>query len=193
MLPMPHSGFQKSKPNPPVLPPVHSIQATPVGPPTQPEFPSGYNFALAKNGAVAAGGKDPQLLIDGEEKYDGGTGFGMTYWQNTPTPFFTVTLKKPVLIDCIRFLLWDLDDRSFRYKLEVCADEQGKDWTMIADRSAPTDFCKSWQNISFKAQTIKIIKLTGTYNSANNGFHVVELQAFFGAPAKRLNDDSLDF
>lgn len=165
--------------------------------PVNPEYPLGYNFALASNGGTATGGSDPGQLIDGNDSnYSGGTGFAMTQWRATPPQAFVITLKKAVTLDAIRVLLWDrAEERYYRYKLEVCADEKGAEWTMVSDRSGPIEQCKSWQVLRFKAQTVKQIKLTGTFNSANNGFHVVELQAFNGCPpaAPSVSTDSLDF
>jgi hypothetical protein len=173
------------------------LPATPVPLPLPSAYPPGYNFALASNGATAAGGTDPEQLIDGNDsRYTPGTGFATTQWRATPAQPFVVTLKKAVTLDAVRFLLWDLaEDRYYRYKLEVSADDKNPEWTMIADRSGPIEQCKSWQVLRFKAQTVKQIRLTGTFNSANKGFHVVELQAFNGCPPSTpsASTDSLDF
>ena len=153
-------------------------------------YPRGYNFALAANGATAEGGHGANLLIDGDDtSYNGGSGFAYSNWKTTPAQFFTIKLKSPVTLDSIRFLLWDQDDRYYRYTLEICADEKGEKWMMAADRSAETDHCKSWQPIQFEPQTVKQIRLTGTFNSSNNEFHVVELQAFYRPlPLKEILD-----
>lgn len=180
-----------------LVPASATTPTTPVPLPLPSAYPPGYNFALAANGATATGGTDPEQLIDGNDsRYTPGTGFATTQWRATPTQAFVVTLKKAVTLDAIRFLLWDLsEDRYYRYKLEVTADDKNPEWTMIADRSGPIEQCKSWQVLRFKAQTVKQIRLTGTYNSANKGFHVVELQAFNGCPTSTpsASTDSLDF
>jgi hypothetical protein len=146
--------------------------------------PAGTNYALAANGATATGGSRPEELIDGNDAhYSGGTGFATSTWNTTPVPSFLITLKEAVPIDCIRILLWDRDEtRFYRYKLEVCADEKGTAWTMAADRTGPAEQCRSWQTARIKPQPVKLIKLTGTYNSSNSGFHVVEVQASVGLP-----------
>ena len=59
-------------------------------------------------------------------------------------------------------------------------------WSTIVDRTAPTNRCRSWQEISFNPTIqARYLRLTGTYNSnnggANNGFHVVEWEVY-GAP-----------
>lgn len=151
--------------------------------PVPPELVPGYNFALAAHGAKASGGKHPELLIDGNETvYTGGDGFADHPWNATPRQSFQVELKRPSEIDCIRFLLWDLDERFYRYKLEISNDPAGKVWTLITDKSGPDDACRGWQILRFPALTTKFIRLTGTYNSANSGFHVIELEACIFPP-----------
>lgn len=139
-----------------------------------------FNYALAAHGATATGGCQPEALIDGEcSAYDGGTGFGWTHWDAKPREAFIVTLKNPVKLDTVKFLLWDRDEeRFYRYVLEICSDPSGDKWEIIADRSRETDECRGWQVVCFADRIVKRIRLTGTYNSATDGFHVVELQAF---------------
>ncbi len=162
-----------------------------------PAFPPGYNFALAAHGATATGGSDAVQLIDGNDSnYSGGTGFATSQWRATPPQAFVIKLKQAATLDAIRFLLWDRsEERYYRYKIEVCENDKGTDWTLVADRTGPLEQCKSWQVLRFKAQSVKLIRLTGTFNSANNGFHVVELQAYHGLPAAApsASADSLDF
>lgn len=154
------------------------------------------NYALGTNGAVAAGGQYANLLIDGNDtEYTGSKGFAMTQWNNNPPQFLLVTLKQPTSLGCVKFLLWDRsDERFYRYKLEVSAAETGEEWKMVADRSDPAAECKSWQVVTFAPQMVRRIRLTGTYNSANAGFHVVELQAFVEAPPpKDAEAERMDF
>lgn len=157
----------------------NAILASPNG-----TYPQGYNFALLNHGAKATGGTHPEALIDGDfTDYSGGTGFATTTWGAKPAQFFLVTLRFPVTIDCVRLLLWDRDeDRYYRYKLEICADDKGETWLLAADHTGPAEQCRSWQVVRFKPQPVKLIRLTGTYNSSNSGFHVVELQASLGLP-----------
>jgi len=157
-----------------------------------------FNYALAANGAQAAGGTNPGELIDGNvTNYAGGTGFATSVWNTDPPQFFIVTLKEPAAIDCIRMLLWDRDpERYYRYKLEVCADAEGKAWELVADHRGAAEQCRGWQVVRFKQQQVKLIRLTGTFNSANSGFHVVELQASLGLPAGTpppTQSDGLEF
>ena len=144
----------------------------------------GVNFALTSNGATITGGKRPELLIDGDSThYDGSRGFGYTVWRKTPLESFVVEFKEPSEIDCIRFLLWDMEEnRFYRYKLEVSDSATEKDWTVVSDKTGKMEECQSWQVIRFAKRPVKSIRLTGTYNSANSEFHVVELQALMAPP-----------
>jgi BTB/POZ domain-containing protein 9 len=152
---------------------------------------------LASRGGKATGGQRPEELLDGNDTdYTGGTGFAYTTWSLQPPQFFIVTLKDAATIDCIRILLWDRDEQRFyRYKLEISPDDTGKAWTVVADRTGEKEECRSWQTVRFKPQTVKQMRLTGTFNSANSGFHVVEFQASLGVPpsAAPVTPEVLDF
>lgn len=159
-----------------------AIKSKPGMPPEpEPRFPLGYNFALAAHGGKVSGGVRPELLLDGNStNYDGGTGYGYTQWRAKDP--FVIELNEAFEIDCVRFLLWDIEEnRFYRYKLEVSDAPKGK-WTMLADKTGANEECRSWQVLRFEKQKVKRLRLTGTFNSANSGFHVVEFQACL-APA----------
>ena len=44
-----------------------------------------------------------------------------------------VQLGQPYALDSMRLLLWDCDDRSYSYYIEVSRNE--KDWDLVCDRS----------------------------------------------------------
>ena len=92
----------------------------------------------------------------------------------------TLDLKGVCTISSTKLLLWDLDSRYYRYKIEASRDKAT--WTTIVDRTTGT--WKSWQNISFNPPIqARYLRLTGTYNSANGRFHVVEWEVYGIAPA----------
>ena len=162
----------------PSLPAPDRQAVEPIPPPN---FPPGYNFALAANGATAEGGRNPERLIDGKLEYTAGSGFATSYWEKAQP--FVVKFKTAANINCIRFLLWDLSDQRFyRYKLEVNAGGDPSGWICVADKTGADQECRSWQDITFTPQRVKHIRLTGTYNNINSGFQVVELQAFCFLP-----------
>ena len=139
------------------------------------------NLALASHGSTITGdnGANWSKLIDGiTTGYTGNSGFGYTTWSPTPGKM-TLDLKGPYAISSMKLLLWDTDSRYYRYKIE--ASSNNTTWVTITDRTATTNQCRSWQNISFSpAIQARYLRLTGTYNSitGNNGFHVVEWEVY---------------
>ena len=69
-------------------------------------------------------------------------------------------------------LLWDCDERSYSYFIEVSNNE--KDWEVVWDRSKVP--CRSWQTITFPRRPIVYIRIVGTYNTANEVFHCVHFE-----------------
>ena len=62
-----------------------------------------------------------------------------------------IELGKPSIINTIKLLLWDLDNRSYSYKIEFSID--GEEWANILDYSKY--FCRSLQTIHFDAVVVK--------------------------------------
>lgn len=60
-------------------------------------------------------------------------------------------------------LLWDCDDRFYSYYAEVSVNML--DWELIVDKSK--ELTQSWQLMLFKPRPVVFIRITGTYNSAN--------------------------
>lgn len=153
-------------------------------------YPAGYNFALASHGATATGGRNPERLIDGDLHYSSGSGFA-TATLNPPQPF-VITLPQPVKLNCIRFLLWDLSEqRYYRYTLEANFDGHPDHWATVAEHSKDDSECRGWQDLHFDLRIVKQIRLTGTFNSMNSFFHVVELEAYRDAPALKITPSLL--
>ncbi|GAB1300827.1 BTB/POZ domain-containing protein 9 [Apodemus speciosus] len=73
---------------------------------------------------------------------------------------------------CGQLLLWDCDDRSYSYYVEVSTNQQ--QWTMVADRTKVS--CKSWQSVTFERQPASFIRIVGTHNTANEVFHCVHFE-----------------
>ena len=146
------------------------------------------DVALASKGAkVYNAFNHPDKIIDGVE-----TGYSASGGFTTSIP----TWRQPIIIELdqvyklnhIDLLLWDLDDRYYQYYIEASKDN--KSWEKIADKTAGEH--KSWQNISFDEREIKYIRVIGTYGSASQGFHVVELKAYNkGIPPKPVSDVAL--
>lgn len=170
----------------PGTPPISPVAAPPLVPAAgvpdgAPVYPAGTNFALSRNGATAEGGRNPERLIDGDLHYTAGSGFASAT-VSPPQPF-VIKLKEPVKLECIRFLLWNLSEsRYYRYKLEVCFDDDPAHWATVSDNTGPEIECRGWQDLRFTPRIVKQIRLTGTFNNINSFFHVVELEAYREVP-----------
>ncbi len=62
----------------------------------------------------------------------------------------------------MRFLLWDGDDRDYRYEVNVSTDLVN--WTTIARRQNE----KAWQTIKFEPVPVVFVRIMGVTNSAND-------------------------
>ncbi|KAG9336813.1 hypothetical protein JZ751_003161 [Albula glossodonta] len=71
-----------------------------------------------------------------------------------------------------RLLLWDCDDRSYSYYIELSTNQQ--QWTKVIDRSKVA--CRSWQTLTFDKQPAAFIRIVGTHNTANEVFHCVHFE-----------------
>ena len=168
---------------------------------------TGEDFALASKGAKADGFERAELAVDGNASdYDGVDGYAEGVWKKLASDSLTVTLKKPVSINRIEILLWDKDDRYYDYTLEV--SEDGKTWiaaptisppNVVRDIKAtlrkfdPYDASDNAAHVKLDymygyrstvkhevkgTEKIKYIRITGKYNSADSGIHIVEVMAF---------------
>jgi hypothetical protein len=136
-------------------------------------FSSAINQALASAGAKARGGVNPDLLNDGAMVYDQNGGYVLVVWPGS----LTVTFPKPTELNVIRFLLWDKDERFYRYKVETRATATDA-WSLLIDMTQPDVQRIGWQNIAFAPRQVESIRVTGTFNSKNNAFHIVELESY---------------
>lgn len=63
-----------------------------------------------------------------------------------------------------RLLLWDCDDRSYSYYIEVSGNS--RNWVLVGDKAR--EACRSWQTIHFApARPVVFIRIVGTHNTAN--------------------------
>ena len=79
----------------------------------------------------------------------------MKYAYSEQSIFF---LKKTFYINKFlnfRLLLWDCDDRSYSYYIEVSNNKS--DWEVVWDRSKQG--CKSWQHITFPRRPLVLIRI----------------------------------
>ncbi|XP_061901041.1 BTB/POZ domain-containing protein 9 [Entelurus aequoreus] len=83
-----------------------------------------------------------------------------------------IQLAQPFCIGSLRLLLWDCDERSYSYYIEVSSNQQ--EWTKVVDRTRLA--CRSWQTLKFDKQPASFIRIVGTHNTANEVFHCVHFE-----------------
>uniref|UniRef100_A0A8D8W9Q6 BTB/POZ domain-containing protein 9 n=1 Tax=Cacopsylla melanoneura TaxID=428564 RepID=A0A8D8W9Q6_9HEMI len=109
-------------------------------------------------------------LIDGNiSKYDWDSGYTC---HQLGSGSILVQLGQPYMLDSMRLLLWDCDDRSYSYMVEVSVNLW--DWEPVADHTR--DLCRSWQSISFTRRPVVFIRIIGTHNTMNEVFHCVHFE-----------------
>ncbi|XP_013386966.1 BTB/POZ domain-containing protein 9-like isoform X2 [Lingula anatina] len=109
-------------------------------------------------------------LINGDTKnYDWDSGYTC---HQLGSGAIVVQLAQPYIIGSMRMLLWDCDDRSYSYKIEVSTDQQT--WHTVADKTREN--CKSWQTIVFPPRPVTFVKIVGVQNTANEVFHCVHFE-----------------
>ncbi|KAG7307024.1 BTB/POZ domain-containing protein 9 [Plutella xylostella] len=99
-------------------------------------------------------------------------------------PGLIVRLQARVIFNHIRLLLWDRDNRSYTYYIEVSVDQ--KEWVRVVDHSRY--YCRSWQNLYFEPRVVQYIKVVGTSNTVNKVFHAVALEAMYTSKVPPLCD-----
>ena len=72
-----------------------------------------------------------------------------------------VQLGQPYALNSMRMLLWDCDDRSYNYYIEVSVNQ--RDWEVVCDRTREP--ARSWQMISFPRRPVVFIRIVGTHNT----------------------------
>ena len=133
----------------------------------EPKKPS-ENLALASKGARADGARRPDLMIDGKTDHETREGFAFG-----PTPCnFTIDLRSVRPIGLIRFLLYELDSRRYEYRLLISVD--GESWEVVGSEKK----AKGWQEISLEDAEARYVRINGISNTANNDFHVVEVEVY---------------
>ena len=127
------------------------------------------DLASASRGARAWGARRSELLIDGRTEYNPKEGFA---FENFPCNF-SVDLRAVFSIGQVRILLYDLDRRKYSYRLLVSND--GESWEVVhsAEKVDP-----GWQEIDLEDTKARYIRINGLKNTANLGFHVVEVEVF---------------
>merc|ERR1712227_677719 len=140
------------------------------------------NVSTLAEGAQVIEGESAQFLLENQAKgnlmdytYDKGFCRHMIGNEGDQESAICIKLAQQTILNNIRLLLWDKDDRAYSYYIEVSVD--GKDYIKIIDYS--NYHCRSWQNLYFPQRVVKYIRIVGTQNTANNVFHLVTVEAYY--------------
>ncbi|XP_017481265.1 PREDICTED: BTB/POZ domain-containing protein 9 isoform X1 [Rhagoletis zephyria] len=142
------------------------------------------NVATAKFGARTIQGDCRAALLDGDcASYDMEKGYTRHCISDiNDSSGITVELGTTCIINHIKMLLWDRDNRSYSYFIEVSANSTN--WDRVIDYTQ--HYCRSWQFLYFPARPVRYIKLVGTRNTVNKVFHVVGLEAMYTASMPKV-------
>jgi hypothetical protein len=135
------------------------------------------NVALAKNGTRVEGVRyNADKLLDGDSKTPSWDGDAAN--SPAPTPAnpceWTITFDKVYQLQQIRFHFYDGDARFYHYAIAVSAD--GVNYKPLVEHNQGQWF--RWQVIPMPAQSVKSIKLFGTFSYRNRPFSVSEFEAY---------------
>lgn len=81
-----------------------------------------------------------------------------------------IQLPQPYMVGSMRLLLWDCDDRTYSFYIEV-SDDNEEYMRVIEGHNL-----SSWQTFYFKPLPVVYIRIIGTSNSANEVFHCVHFE-----------------
>lgn len=135
------------------------------------------NVACNKFNSRTIQGELRASLLDGDTiSYDMEKGYTRHTISDTgESQGIIVELGKMFIINHIKILLWDRDNRSYSYYIEVSVNQSN--WERVVDHTEY--FCRSWQYLYFPSRPVRFIRLVGTNNTVNKVFHVVALEAMF--------------
>lgn len=131
------------------------------------------NIAVTKKSACVIEGvsRSRNNLLNGDiTNYDWDSGYTC---HQLGSGSIMVQLGQPYMIDSMRLLLWDCDNRSYSYTVEVSGNSWN--WVTVADKRRES--CRSWQTIHFyPPRPVVFIRIVGTHNTANEVFHCVHFE-----------------
>lgn len=138
--------------------------------------PSPYGKVVAGNVALSSKGatvnkdiRNPWAINDGKTPDN-----WREYAKASLNEPIVVTLDSVYRLQSIRFQL--VGNEGYRYFVEVSAD--GKTYEVVQDRRHSGSW-SGWQTVSFAPRSVKVIRLTGTYDVPNQtGIRVGEIEAY---------------
>jgi len=146
------------------------------------------NVATPKHGATVVTGEVKSALLDGDSSnYDMERGFTRHPIDDNSEKGIVIKLGMQCIINHFKMLLWDKDNRSYSYYIEVSMDQ--KDWVRVIDHTKY--LCRSWQELYFSPRVVRFIRIVGTYNTLNKVFHAVSFEAYFTKKPFQVNKHGL--
>jgi len=121
------------------------------------------NVATVEMSAIVTDGvsRTRNALINGDYvRYDWDSGYTC---HQLGSGEIVVRLGQPYYLGSMRLLLWDCDDRTYSFYIEISTNR--KEWQMVVDRR--NDRTRSWQNFHFTPRPVVYIRIVGTRNTAN--------------------------
>ena len=145
-----------------------------------PDYPENEgNIALGKEVTAtherpdspgAPGGGYAEHITDGRPE---------TYWDGIEwayNPEAVIDLEGIYTIDKINVLCYVSATRYYLYDIYTSLD--GEEWTQIVNKTATAPGTDAGDSFEFEDVTARYVKLVGTYNSSNEGFHVKEVRVY---------------
>jgi BTB/POZ domain-containing protein 9 len=100
---------------------------------------------------VVITGELKQALLNGDStNYDMERGFTRHPIEDK-NEGIVIELGSPCILNHLRLLLWDRDQRSYSYYVEASMD--AIDWVRVVDHSKY--LCRSWQKLFFSPRVVK--------------------------------------
>ncbi|XP_066978684.1 BTB/POZ domain-containing protein 9-like isoform X1 [Macrobrachium rosenbergii] len=144
----------------------------------------GENVAVPSKGAQVLQGEMRSNLLDGNTvNYDMDRGFTRHPIDDNSGQGILIKLGMQCIINHMRMMLWDKDQRGYSYYIEVSMDQ--KDWVRVVDHTRY--HCRSWQYLYFPPRVVRYIRIVGTNNTVNRVFHVVAFEAYYSKQEVQLH------
>ncbi len=132
------------------------------------------DVATPSRGAKATGATNAWKMVDGDGKGNPASNHSGHYaWSQWPCKFL-IDLGDLYQIGRLRLHLFDLDGRTYKYRLYV--SDNKSEWRIVSDRSEKG--VSGWQESEFQPLDVRFIRIEGLHNTVNEDFHVLELEAF---------------
>jgi BTB/POZ domain-containing protein 9 len=132
-----------------------------------------FNVATVEKSAIVLEGvsRHKNSLLNGNcRDYDWDCGYTC---HQLCSGMIVIQLGQVYLIESFRLLLWDCDERFYSFYIETSVDETK--WDLVVDKR--NERLQSWQTFNFEPHEMSFIRIVGTYNSANEIFHIVHFES----------------